>query len=146
MAPSLGPTRTEEDCVAHLACTVASDPAAARWPFVADNLNLHQSERLGRVVAEHDGLADDLGHKGQRGMLQSMATRTAFLAAPTQRIVFHYPPKHASWMHHMEMWCSILVRKFLKRASCPSVADLTARLWAFVEYFNATMAKPFTWT
>jgi hypothetical protein len=60
--------------------------------------------------------------------------------------VFHYTPKQASWMNQIEMWCSILVRKLLKRASVASVEDLTARVLAFVEYFNATMAKPFKWT
>ena len=32
--------------------------------------------------------------------------------------------------------------KLLKRASFTSVADLQARVLAFVEYFNTTMAKP----
>jgi hypothetical protein len=39
-----------------------------------------------------------------------------------------------------------LVRKLLKRASFTSVEDLKARLLAFIDYFNATMAKPFKWT
>ena len=43
-------------------------------------------------------------------------------------------------------WCSIVVRKLLKRASFTSVEDLQARVLAFVEYFNTTMAKPFQWT
>src|SRR4029453_8616339 len=50
--PSLGSTRTEEDFEAHITRTVASDPEVARWHFVADNLNIHQSQSLGRLVAE----------------------------------------------------------------------------------------------
>src|SRR5712691_11097919 len=82
VAPSLGPTRTEEDFVTHITQTVASDDEATRWHFVLDNLNMHQSASLVRFVAEHDGIKEDLGKKDKRGILQSMVTRAAFLSDP----------------------------------------------------------------
>ena len=74
VAPALGPTRTEEDFAAHIAQVIATDPEAS-WLFLADNLNTHQSATLVRLVAERCGIADDLGVKGQAGLLRSQVTR-----------------------------------------------------------------------
>ena len=146
LAPTCGPRRTETDFLAHLQAVVATAPQATRFHVVCDNLNTHQSESLVRWVAEISGLDLDLGVKGESGILASMASRAAFLSLPTHKVVFHYTPKHSSWMNQMEIWLSILVRKLLKRGNFISVDDLQAKVLAFIDYYNLTMAQPFKWT
>ena len=62
IAPTLEPTRTEPEFVAHIARTVALDPQG-EWSFTLDNLNTHVSEGLVRWVAQALGIEDDLGTK-----------------------------------------------------------------------------------
>ncbi len=146
LAPTCGERRTEEDFLHHIKNTVATDPNALRWHFVVDNLNIHLSESLVRYVAEVCGIEDALGEKDKRGILHNKASRAAFLSDPTHKIVFHYTPKHCSWLNQVEIWFSILVRKVLRRGSFASTDDLREKVLAFIVYFNQTMAKPFKWT
>lgn len=145
IAPTVQDTRTEEDFAKHIAGTVATD-AAAGWIFVADNLTTHCSETLVCWVAQQCGIGDDLGKKGKSGILESVATRRAFLTDPSHRIRFVYVPKHTSWLNQIEIWFSILVRRVIKRGNFKSTTDLREKILAFIDYFNRTLAKPFKWT
>jgi DDE superfamily endonuclease len=146
LAPACGPTRTEADFLAHLQAVVATHPEATCWHVVCDRLNTHQSESLVRWIATLSSIEEDLGVKGESGILASMVSRAAFLSDPSHKVVFHYTPKHSSWLNQIEIWLSILVRKLLKRGSFTSIEDLQAKVFAFIDYYNRTMAKPFKWT
>ncbi len=99
-----------------------------------------------RLTAEHCAQDMDFGVKGERGILQSMSTREAFLARPDKAVVFHDTPRQASWMNQIEVCFGILARKVIRRGNCTSQADLRTRIMDFIDYFNATLAKPFKWT
>ena len=145
IAPTVQPTRTEEDFAGHIARTVATDPEAG-WIFVADNLTTHASETLVRYVAEVCGIEGDLGTKGQRGVLASVATRKAFLTDTSHRVRFVYVPKPTSWLNQIEIWFSILVRRVIRRGNFTSAEELREKILAFIDDFNRTLAKPFQWT
>jgi transposase len=145
LRPTIGPTRTEGDFVSHIERTVAVDPAGT-WVFVADNLNIHCSEGLVRLVAEACEVRTALGKKGVRGVLRSVASRQAFLSESSHRIRFVYLPKHSSWLNQIETIFGVIMRKVIRRGSFTSVSDLRTKLLNFIEYFNRVFAKPFRWT
>lgn len=146
IAPTIRPTRTEEDFCWHLHHTVATDPDAG-WVFVVDNLNTHCSQSLVRYVARLEGIDENtLGKKQKSGVLKSMASRQAFLSDRNHRIRLVYLPKHTSWLNQIEIVFGIVTRGVLRRGNFKSTAELKERLLDCIDYFNRTFAKPFRWT
>lgn len=141
-----GDTRTEEDFAAFIEHLIRTNPGYKVWHIVVDQLNTHKSETLVRTVAQLCEIEDDLGKKGKKGILQSMLTREEFLCKTDKPIIFHYTPKHCSWMNQIEIWFGILMKKVIKRGNFTSKEHLKSKLLAFIDYFNRTMAKPFKWT
>ncbi len=139
------PTRKEVDFVCFIKALLEARPGFRKYHIVLDNLNTHLSESLVRLVAELSDFEGDLGIKGKSGILENQKTRAAFLSNEDNFIVFHYTPKHCSWVNQIEIWFSILARKLLRTATFKSVEDLQQRIVEFIDYFNDTMAKPFKW-
>lgn len=136
----LGQTRTSEDLATHLATVVQPLPAMQRYDWVVDNLNTHWSLEVCRLVAQWcqvPWVAQDLHRGGQR---------RAFLSDPTHQHVFHFPPKHGSWLNQVELGLSVLARRFLKRGDCDSAHDCATRLSAYLEVYNTHHAHPYRWT
>jgi transposase len=143
----LGKTRKSEDFLNFIKNLDSQLLESSKIRIILDNLNTHCSEELVRFIAQKEGINQDcLGKKGKSGILQSMETRRKFLNNKNHRIIFHYTPKHASWLNQIEIWFSILVKKLLRYNSFSSTDELKEKIFDFIAYFNKTMAKPFKWT
>lgn len=68
----------------------------------------------------------------------------AWLAA-RPRFHMHHTPVHCSWMNMIEQWFSALRRKRLRAPSFADVADLEAKVLAYVGEWNQ-VAHPYKWT
>ncbi|MGV9793272.1 IS630 family transposase, partial [Gordonia sp. NPDC003422] len=68
----------------------------------------------------------------------------AWLAEHTNFHV-HFTPTSASWLNLVEIWFGILDRQAIRRGIFTSVADLNAKIRAFITGWN-DRKHPFVWT
>jgi hypothetical protein len=137
---NLGQTRTSEDFATHLANVVQQLPDMQRYDWVVDHLKTHWSLAVCRLVAQWckvPCVAKDL----RRGV-----QRRAFLSDPRHQHVFHFTPKHGSWLNQVELCLSVLARRFLKRGTFCSAQDFETRLCDSLEVYNTHAAHPYRWT
>jgi hypothetical protein len=137
---SLGTTRTSVDFASHLAQVASRFPDHRRFHWIVDNLNTHGSLEVCYLMAHLNGVPFH-----QRDLL-TLPQRRAFLSDPEHQHVFHYTPKHGSWLNQVELWFSTLARRFLKRGDFASAEEFEARLVAYLEDHNARRAHPYRWT
>ena len=140
IAWNIGQTRTSEDYAAHLRHAVAQFPDMDRYDWVMDNLNTHWSLDVCQLVAEWCDVPFDPKalHRGP--------ARRAFLTDPLHKHVFHFTPKHGSWLNQVELWFGVLQRRFLTRGEFASATEFEQRLTAYLEDYNAHFAHPYRWT
>jgi hypothetical protein len=136
----LGPTRTSVDFAAHLRHVADQSRESTGCDWVVDNLNTHWSLDVCRVIADLCGVGFD------EKELRTGQQRRAFLTDPTHKHVFHFTPTHGSWLNQVELWFSVLGRRFLKRGDFSSMGDFEARLLAYLADYNTHHAHPYRWT
>jgi transposase len=136
----VGRTRTSQDWAAHLRHAQARFPAMRRYDWVVDNLNTHWSLDVCRLVAEWCQIP--LVERD----LRSGKQRRAFLGDPTHAHRFHFTPTHGSWLNQVELFFSVLARRFLKRGDFASAEEFEVRLVRWLEVYNARYAHPYRWT
>ena len=140
IAWTLGTTRKAADFVAHLQRAYQTLPHMERYDWVMDNLNTHWSLDVCRLVARWCEVPFD------PAKLTKGVQRRAFLCDPCHRHVFHFTPKHGSWLNQAELFFSVVHRRFLARGSFPSAKDFERRLERFLKDYNIRHAHPYRWT
>ena len=140
IAWTLGTTRKATDFVAHLQRAYQILPHMERYDWVMDNLNTHWSLDVCRLVARWCEVPFE------PAKLKNGGQRRAFLSDPRHRHVFHFTPKHGSWLNQAELFFSVVHRRFLARGSFPSAKDFDRRLERFLKDYNSRHAHPYRWT
>jgi hypothetical protein len=136
----LGRTRTSDDFAAHIAKVAEHFGEVEGFDWILDNLNTHWSLQLCELVAN----LSDVPFLPKE--LKTGKQRRAFLTDPSHKHVFHFTPKHGSWLNQVELWFGVFARRFLKRGEFRSAEEFEDRVRRFLDDYNASYAHPYRWT
>jgi hypothetical protein len=136
----LGPTRTSADFARHIGHVATHFRQFDQFAWVLDNLNTHWSLEVCEYIAALCEVPFE------PWLLKTGKQRRAFLTDPMHAHVFSFTPKQGSWLNQVELWFSVLSRRFLKRGDFASPEEFEQRLRAFLEQYNAHGAHPYRWT
>jgi transposase len=100
---------------------VAATYRQRRVHVVLDNLNTHVDTRQGAFLTEWNRRHGD-------------------------RFVFHYTPKHGSWLNQVELWFGIMTRRVLRYGNFHDTDELVEEITGFIDTWNEKEAHPFRWT
>jgi len=137
---NLGPTRTSVDWVRHLEHVATAFPHIKQFDWVVDNLNTHWSVEVCAWVAKRSGIPF------VARALRTGRERRRFLSDPSHKHVFHFTPLHGSWLNQVELFFSVLSRRFLKRGDFASAAEFEERIGTWLTTYNRDHAHPYRWT
>jgi len=66
--------------------------------------------------------------------------------ARKRKITLHFTPTYSSWLNQIEIWFNILSKDVLKGGVWKSKKQLTDQMLEYIDTYNKTRAKPFSWT
>jgi hypothetical protein len=136
----LGQTRTNVDFAHHVRHVLGHvrDYDATTW--ILDNLNSHWSLALCAVLAAANG------RPYHPRALRTGKQRRAFLTDLDYPHYVVYTPRHGSWRNQVELWFSVLARRFLQRGDFGSAEEFERRFTAYMRDYNESQAHPYRWT
>jgi hypothetical protein len=134
---NLGPTRTAIDFATHLQQVADHFRTWSRITWVMDNLNTHWSQPACDILAALNGLVFEPKR------LSTGAERRALLADPEHRYRFVFTPTHGSWLNQVELFSSVLARRFLRRGDFAGAAEFEEHLAMYLEAYNAREKHPY---
>ena len=134
---------------------------AGAWAYLAA-LDVHHARLFGRCesttgIAPVDRLVEHVmtssPYRDARRVFWIVDNGSSHRGArAVERLQQRYPnlvlvhgPVHASWLHQIEIYCSIVQRKVLTPNDFECLADVESRLLAFQRHYQS-LARPFEWT